>query len=132
MKPIVLILFLLIIFSETASTSHAALPALSIQDAELLLNNIKKDRDAVLQDTFEKMLEAYDASLTTKYPAEVLEFMAFCSTGKLIEIWEDMSPDELSKYSEDESKPKRDDERIATECWNELQEILKRQKGKSN
>lgn len=131
MKKITILLSLLFALSVATSISHATLPPISVEGAELLLNNIEKDRDAVLQDTFQKLLEAYGTTLASQYPKEVLEFMAFCSAGKLVEIFESMSPIELTNYSKDESRSKMDDEKIATECWNELQNLIEAQKKKS-
>ena len=99
---------------------------ISLIDAEILLTRIKADRERVVQGNFEKLLKQYRELEPPEDPA-ITAYMAACVAEKTIRELEVMTPHELVDYSNNPSLSRRNSNRVATECWNQLQALREEQ-----
>lgn len=99
---------------------------ISLIDAEILLTRIKADRERVVQGNFEKLLKQYRELEPPEDPA-ITAYMAACVAEKTIRELEVMTPHELVDYSNNPALSRRNSNRVATECWNQLQALREEQ-----
>jgi len=99
---------------------------ISLNDAEILLSKIKADRERVVQSNFEQLLKQYRDLEPPEDPA-ITAYMAACVAEKTIRELEVMTPQELVDYSNNPGLSRRNSNRVATECWNQLQALREEQ-----
>jgi len=101
---------------------------ISLVDAEILLSKIRADRETVVQSNFEQLLKQYRDLDPPEDPA-ITAYMAACVAEKTIRELEIMTPQELVDYSHNPELSRRNSNRVATECWHQLQALREKQSG---
>ena len=123
------IIFVPIFLAMVGPSTANCLEPLSIEEAELFLEELKNDPNPFKQQNYYEYLSIFmESSVLTEYPPAVLQILAICLTERLTPLLLTMTPAQLSKYSHGGQKSRTDDDKIFNECWEELQKQIKKNK----
>ena len=102
------------------------LEPLSIEEAEIFLENLKNDPNPFKQQNYSEYLAIFmESAFLTEYPPAVLQILAICLTERLTPALSKMTPAQLSEYSQGGEISRDYDDKIFNECWEELQNKIK-------
>ncbi len=127
-KLIVTICISLLLAIVGPSISYSLEP-LTIEEAKVFLKELNHDPNPFKQQNYSEYLAILmESAFLTEYPLAILQILAICLTERLTPLLLTMTPAQLSKYSQGGEKSRTDDDKIFNECWEELQNKIKKNK----
>lgn len=125
-KLIVTIFFSLFLAIVGPSISYSLEP-LSIEEAKVFLKELNHDPNPFKQQNYSEYLAILmESAFLTEYPPAILQILAICLTERITPVLSKMTPAQLSEYSQGDEISRAHDDKIFNECWEELQNKIKK------